>query len=33
MRAMFLHLETDFPIQITQEHIVWAISYQARKHA
>lgn len=33
MRATFLNLETDFPIQNLQELIAWAISYQAQKHA
>jgi hypothetical protein len=33
MRAMFLNLETDFPIQNIQEQIAWAISYRAQKHA
>lgn len=29
MRAVFLNLESDFPIQNSQEHIAWAISYRA----
>lgn len=33
MRAMFLNLETDFPIQTIQEQIAWAISNRAQKHA
>jgi hypothetical protein len=33
MRALFQHLEIDFPILTIQEHIAWAISCRAAKAA
>lgn len=33
MRASVYRLETDFPIQMLQDSIAWAISRRAQKHA
>lgn len=33
MRALFQHLESDFPIHNLQDPIAWAISIQAHTHA